>query len=141
MDFRRTIIVDNEVPPADGTYTYDLPVAPLSHLMLTICGENETAEATPAEICAAVTTVRVLHRGSSIIAMSSADLLALNHILLRREPIIGNQVVDVDDLRSLSLVVPMGRFLYDPDECFPESKAGELQLQLCLLYTSDAADE
>jgi len=130
MEFRRTIIVDNEVPAADGTYTYDLPVAPLSHLVLTICGENETAEATAAEICAAVTAVRVLHRGSSLISMSAADLLALNHILLRREPIIGNQAVTVDDLRSISLVVPMGRFPYDPEEAFPSSKAGELQLQL-----------
>lgn len=130
MDFRRTIILDNYVPTADGTETFDLPVSPLSHLCLTICGENLAAEATPAEICSNVPSVRVLHRGSSVINMSAEDLLALNHILLRKEPIIGNQDPAVDDLRSLGLIIPMGRFLYDPDECFPESKAGELQLQL-----------
>lgn len=131
MDFRRTIIVDNVTPAADGTETYDLPVAPLSHLNLTIQALNLAAvEATPEELCDMVTNVRVLHRGSSIIQMSARDLLALNHVMFRRQPIIFNQVAAINSVRALGLVIPMGRKPFDPEECFPESKAGELSLQL-----------
>ena len=131
MDFRRTIIVDNVTPAADGTFTYDLPVAPLSHLNLTIqCLNLAAIEATPEEICDAITNLRILHRGSSILQMSARDLLALNHIVLRKQPIIFHQTSPINSVRALGLIVPMGRIPFDPDECFPESKAGDLQLQL-----------
>ena len=131
MDFRRTIIVDNVTPAADGTETYDLPVAPLSHLNLTIqCLNLAAVEATPEEICDAITNIRVLHRGSSILQMSARDLLALNHIIFRRQPIIFNQDAAINSVRALGLVIPMGRTPFNPAESFPESKAGELQLQL-----------
>ena len=131
MDFRRTIIVDNVTPPDDGTYTFDLPVAPLSHLNLTIqCLNLAAVEATPEEICDVLTNVRVLYQGTSILQMSARDLLALNHVLLRRQPIIFNQTSPINSVRALGLIVPMGRTVYNPDECFPESKAGDLQLQL-----------
>ena len=131
MDFRRTVIVDNVTPAADGTLTYDLPVAPLSHLNLTIqCLNLAAVEATPEEICDAITNLRVLHRGSSILQLSGRDLLALNHVLYRRQPIIFNQVSAINSVRAIGLIVPMGRRPFDPDECFPETKKGELQLQL-----------
>ena len=139
MDFRRTIIVDNVTPPADGTYTFDLPVAPLSHLNLTLQALNvAAAEATPEEICDIVTNVRVLYQGTSIIQMSARDLLALNHVLLRRQPIIFNQVAAISSTRALGLIIPMGRKPFNPDECFPESKAGDLQLQLTVAIAPTA---
>jgi len=46
-------------------------------------------------------------------------------------------VINTDDaVRYLPLIVPFGRYLYDPKECFPETKAGEAQLKL----TVDIAD-
>jgi len=131
MEFLKSIIVDNETPAADATYPYDLPVNPVSHLVLTICCLNVGAvEATIPEIAAAITNCHVLHRGTTVFQMSGVDLLAFNHILFGKTPLVGQQTATISHTRWLSLVVPFGRKMYDPSECFPQSRAGELQLQL-----------
>ena len=139
MEFLKSIVIDNETIAADGIATYDLPVNPVSHLILTICCLNVTDEATIANLCELVTNVHVLHRGTTVLQMSSADLHALNHILLRKTPITGPQIADDNGVRYLSHVIPFGRKLYDPNECFPQSRRGELQIQLdCDIETTEA---
>jgi len=131
MEFRRSIIVDNETPLADGVQTYDLPVSPLSHLNLTLQGINTAAaEATRTQILAMITNIAVIHRGTNIINMSAEDLYVLNTLLFHRLPLVYQQVVAINSVRFIPLIVPMGRKVFDPAECFPETKAGELQLQL-----------
>lgn len=140
MEFVRSIIIDDVTPAADGTYTYDLPVNPVSHLSLVIKALNVTDEATFAHLLALVTNIQILHRGSSIMSLSAADLFALNVILLRSLPILGNMVATDNATRFLSLTVPFGRKLWDPNECFPDSKAGELQIQLTVDIATAEAD-
>lgn len=140
MEFLRSIIIDNATPAADGTYTYDLPVNPVSHLMLVIKALNITNEATPAEILAMISNVHVLHRGTSILQLSATHLNALDRLLFGKTPIGANQVATDDATRFIALPVPFGRRLYNPDECFPESKAGELQLQLTVDIANAGAD-
>jgi len=140
MQFLRTVIVQDVTPAADGDVTYDLPVNPVSHINLTIKCLNVTNEATVAEIAALIVNVQVLHRGTSIIQMSGPDLLALNHLLLRHAPIVANQIATDNATRSLALIIPFGRTLYNPSECFPESKAGELQLRLTVDIENAGAD-
>ncbi|GAH28692.1 unnamed protein product [marine sediment metagenome] len=131
MEFLKSIIIDNETPAADGMYSYVLPVNPVSHLILTICALNTGgAEATAAQICDMVTNVHVLHRGTTVLQMSANDLLALNHVLFAKTPMRGQQSATISDITWLSLVIPFGRKMYDPNECFPQSRAGELQIQL-----------
>ena len=141
MEFLKSIIVDNETPAADGVETYPLPVNPVSHLVITICCLNFAAvEATIPEIAATLTNVHVLHRGTTVFQMSGVDLLAFNHILLAKTPLTGQQTATEDHTRWLSLVVPFGRKMYDPTECFPQSRAGELQLQLTVDIATAAVD-
>jgi len=131
MEFLKSTIIDNETPAADGIHTFDLPVNPVSHLILTIQALNlGAAEATVAQICDMITNVHVLHRGTSVLQMSANDLLALNTCLFAKSPMRGQQSATTSDVTWLSLVIPFGRRMYDPNECFPQSRAGELQIQL-----------
>lgn len=139
-EFLRSIIINEETPAADGTFTYDLPVNPVSHLILGILCLNVTNEATPLEIAQLITNVHVLHRGTTILQMRGEDLMAWNQIQFGRTPILLNQAADDDGVRALMLVIPFGRKLYHAEECFPESKAGELQLQLTVDIANAGAD-
>lgn len=140
MEFLKTVIIQNVTPAADGTYTWDLPVNPVSHLVLTIMCLNATDEATIYDIADLVPNVHVLHRGTTVLQMRARDLLALNHLLLRKTPVIGPQVATDNYVRWLSLIIPFGRDMYRPDECFPESKAGDLTIQLTVDIATAEAD-
>lgn len=138
MEFLKSIIVDNEPVVAAGVLTFNLPVNPVSHLILTICADNVGADSgTIPELANLVTNVHVLHRGTTVLQMAGEDLLALNHILFGKTPMVGQHSATIDETRWLSLVIPFGRKMYDPNECFPQSRAGELQIQLtCVLATA-----
>jgi hypothetical protein len=138
--FIRSVIVQDVTPAADGSYTYDLPVNPLSHINLTLKCLNVTNEATIAEILAMISNVEVIHRGTSIFQLSAADLNALDYILLHNPPINANQVATDNATRYHGLKIPFGRKLYDPTECFPASKAGELKLRLTVDIANAGAD-
>lgn len=138
--YLRSIIINEETPAADGTYTYDLPVNPVSHLILGILCLNMTDEATPLEIATLITNIHVMHRGTTILQMRGQDLLAWNHILLGKTPMLLNQIATDNAVRAMHLIIPFGRKMYNPSEAFPESKSGELQLQLTVDIDNAAAD-
>lgn len=138
--FLRTVIVQDETPAADGSFTYDLPVNPISHIALTIKCLNVTNEATIAEILAMISNIEVLHRGTSIFQLSAADLNALDYVLLRNAPINANQVATDNATRYHGLIIPFGRRCFNPAECFPASKAGELKLRLTVDIANAGAD-
>ena len=141
-EYLRSIIIDEETPAADGTYTYDLPVNPVSHLILTILAVNEVDEATPEQLAALIPNVQVLHRGTTIFQMRAVDLLAFNQLWLGRTPMLGQMTPAGARVRFLSLLIPFGRLPYLPGECYPESRAGELQIQLTVdIETDDASIE
>lgn len=137
MDFIRSVI-SQDVTESDGVATYDLPVNPLSHIVLTtkVLNAGANTKATLAQILGAIEKVEVLHEGSAILSLNGADLYALNCILLGHEPWQENVVNTDNAVRHLTMMIPFGRRLYDPREClFPTTK-GELQLQI----TWDVAD-
>jgi len=136
--FLHSVLIQDEAQAADGVVTKDLPINPLSHIILTIKALNETstlANFSPiAALLDTITKIEVLYKGTGVISLSARDLFVLN-LLLGIKP---NQL-NTDDLdnevRAVSLIIPLGRYLYYPDECFPGTKKGELQLQL----TTDVA--
>lgn len=138
MEFFRSVVAQDVTISADGTVSHDLEIRPTSHIVFTIkCLNSGTnTKATLAQILGAIEKVEILRFGASIVSISGADLYALNTILLGREPWQENVVNTDNAVRHLSLVIPFGRRLYDPNECFPETTAGELSLQ----YTVDIAD-
>jgi len=115
---------------ATEVITIDLPVNPVSHLILTVEYYNVTDEATLAEVLAFINRVTVAHLGRSIISLESEDLSGLNAYLYgvggwRHNPI----ATDNQDI-AFSMIVPFGRFPFCAGECFPASKRGEFQLTL-----------
>jgi len=134
-DYLRSVLVQDVIPPSDGVYSYDLPVNPLSHIVLTIKCLNNLAEATLAQVLSMIPKLEVVYRGTGIYSLAAADLYVLNCLLLGYSPILTNRVATDNATRSLSLIVPFGRKLYNTEECFPATKKGEFQLQL----TADVA--
>ncbi len=140
MDYRRTVIAQDESIAASATSTFDLPVNPLSHLVLTIRGLNVTDEATLAEVLARITAITVTRFGSAIFDMSAADLHKLDAIMFGNMPILANQVATDNATRTLSLIIPFSRKLYSSTEGLPGTKKGELKLQVTASASEAALD-
>lgn len=131
-EFRRTILIDDETPSADGDYTYDLPIDPISFITITLkCLNNGTnTKATLAQILGALENIQVIYRGSAIYQINAADLYALNCVMFGRQTLQENVINTDNATRAVTLILPFGRKLYDPKECFMATKRGELQLKL-----------
>uniref|UniRef100_A0A6H1ZVM5 Uncharacterized protein n=1 Tax=viral metagenome TaxID=1070528 RepID=A0A6H1ZVM5_9ZZZZ len=138
MKFIRSVLSQNETPATDGVYSWSLPINPLSHIVLTFKALNNGAntKATLTQLLSAVEKIEVLRSGSAVTALSGADLFALNSILLANLPVMGNVINTDNAVRYISLILPFGRSTYNPLECYPNTKKGDLTLQL----TVDIAD-
>lgn len=138
--FIHSILRSNQLITADGDTVYDLPVNPLSVILLHVSPLNETGTVTTygmlQALLSAVDNVRVTHKGAAIVDLSGVDLAALV-LMWHRQFIWQSNVVETnDDRRSLVLPINFGRRPYIASECFPETKKGELQLTV----TWDIAD-
>lgn len=138
--FIRSILSTNHAIAADGDEVFDLPVNPLSVVLIHISPLNETSTITTyrlwQDLIDAVSNVRITHKGSAIVDASGGDLLMLAwlyHVLGVWQ---SNAVETDNDRRSIVLPVLFGRAPYMLTECFPETKKGELQMTL----TYDMAD-
>jgi hypothetical protein len=108
----------------------DLPIEPISHLILTFSFFNATDEGTLIEVLGFINKITVAKLGVPILSLESEDLYAQNCYLFGRRPVLTAKIGTDNYARSLTLMVPMGRKLYDPKECFPATKKGELTLDL-----------
>jgi hypothetical protein len=112
--------------------TYDLPVNPLSHILFTLKGLNETGTMTDhvllAGMLAAITNLSVEFKGTSIFSGSGKDLAILFQAMLGVRVGQCNNVKTDEDVRMFTLTLPFGRKLFNPDECFPASKRGDLRM-------------
>jgi len=140
MEYRKSVLVQNESVPAGSVKTYDLPVNPLSHIVFTIRGLNVTDEATIDQILSRVTRIEVTRYGSSVFAMNATDLHKLDAVLFGNMPILSNQVATDNATRWLSLIIPFSRKMYDPNEGLPATTKGELKLQITLDSTETHID-
>ncbi|MEE8478140.1 MAG: hypothetical protein V3S19_07200 [Gemmatimonadales bacterium] len=138
--FIHSILRANVAIAADGDLTYDLPVNPLSVILLNINPLNETSTIANYSLfqalLSAIDNVQISHKGASVINASGADLAALAMLWHGMSIWQSNAVETDDDRRSLILPIMFGRRPYMPSECFPETKKGELQMTV----TWDIAD-
>lgn len=130
--FIHSILQTNRAIAADGDVVYDLPVNPLSVILLHISPLNETSTignySLLQALLGALDNVRVDHKGSAVVNLSGDDLAALA-LLWHGLPIWQSNAVETDDdRRSVILPIVFGRKPWDPKECFPETKKGELQM-------------
>lgn len=138
-DFIRSVIAQEETIIASAVATYDLPVNPLSFIQYVLRWQDGAAvgnTANPvADALSFISKVEVLFRGQAIMSMSLADLWFMMHAITGWFPGIMNLVDAASERHYLSLIIPFGRVPYAPEEAFPPSRRGELQLQV----TSTAA--
>jgi hypothetical protein len=132
MEFLRSVLANNEAITVSTRVTYDLPVNPLSHIIFTLRFLNDTGTITNYTAIAAallsVSNIAVEFKGTSVLNGSLADLAILSQILLKYQLIQVNLNEVNDDARALSVILPLGRRIFDPKECFPAVKRGDLRL-------------
>lgn len=132
--FVHSILEVNALVGSDGDEVIDLPVNPLSVILIHISPLNETATIGNYRLLegllAALTNIRVTHVGSAIIDGSATDLAVLAMLWHRMSIWQSNAVETNNDRRSIVLPILFGRKPYGAQECFPETRRGEFQLTL-----------
>jgi hypothetical protein len=130
--FIHSVLAQNEAVVAGTVISYDLPVNPLSFILLTLRFQQNKADLQMDwdNVDAMLAKVEVLYKGSAIFSARGSDIEALNAMLLGYVPWISNRYGDDDEYTYFTFLIPLGRKLYSPAECFPRSTRGELILQL-----------
>lgn len=134
MRLNRSVILQERAVAADAVETFDLPVNPITALLLCIRPLNETSTllnyAPYATLASSLLRITVLYRGASVFSMSGADACCLNYLrhgIIPREP---NPDDTDNERRCVVLPILFGRFCWDPSSCFPASRRGELVCEL-----------
>lgn len=145
MEFIQSILAHNVAVVLGTVPTYDLPVNPLSHILLTIkCARLDRAatDSPPfMSLPAILGRIEVLYKGSAIYSLSGVDCFA-SGIHINGFESWGVNAEDIEDGEwSVTLLVPMTRTLYLPSECFPKTTRGELILQLTYAAASAEWDD
>lgn len=134
MRFLHQVLVQDESIAASAQRTDDLPVNPLSHILLTVRAANNAADlddfSNIQAILASVSKVEVLFKGSAVVSGSLADLARMSALRLGRAPMQTASAVLDNGVRSVTVPIALGRRPFWPDECFPAVRRGELQLQI-----------
>ena len=133
--FLQSIVRPNTDFPAGAFATIDLPVNPLSLIMLNF----ELTNANPAalltysavdDLLTNVTSVIVKHKGENIISGTLRDLVAVNALVGKRFPGWDRLAQTSGGIRRLSVPLGFGRKGFDPNECFPATSRGNLTLDI-----------
>lgn len=127
--FRQSILAVDQAITVDGDVSYDLPVDPLSVVLVHISPLNETSTLTNYRLLVgllgAVDNLVIAHRGASVIAVNGQDLAMLAMLWHRATLWQSNARALDNDRRSLVLPVFLGRSAYNASEAFPATKRGE----------------
>jgi hypothetical protein len=129
MEMIRSRIVERHTV-ATEVIQENLPINPISHLVITMDGYNVTDEATLAEILAFINNVQVTRSGQTIVDVQSEDLYGVNAYLHRGLPTLTGKLATDNEQRTITLIVPFGRKPFDIKECYPATKRGELTLRV-----------
>lgn len=132
MEFIHSVLAHDETVAAGSVISYDLPVNPLSHTLITMkYAQNKANENMAfAYALAIMQKIEVLYKGSAVFSMSGLDAFACGILVNGFESWSMNEDGNDDDERSLTILVPHTRTLYKPDECYPRTTRGELILQI-----------
>jgi hypothetical protein len=139
MEFIRSNILKDHTS-ATEVIEKDLPTGAISHLIFTVEGEQTTDEATLAELIAFINSIEVTKKGKSIISVQSEDLYGLNAYLFRKLPVLTNSITTDDAVRHLGLIVPFGRNIFDPEECYPATQKGDLTVRADMTVLGTSID-
>ena len=130
--YTRSIVTPYEAATADSIDTKDLPVNPISFLLLHLKFLNDTAytKATLGNVLACIDRLNVLFKGNSVISLSGIDLFAYGYLTWRRWMHQVNEI-DLDDaVRSVTIPIPFSKKPYDPSVAFPATSRGNLIIEI-----------
>lgn len=135
--YLRSIVSDFQTLTASADIApVDLPVNPLSHLILTLAlTKNVAASATALgrvmmPIIQQITDLSVRHRGENIIQGSLEDLVVLNLLLHGQPPAVGETAQADNEIQFVSIPLSFSRRLYSHDEGFPATQRGNLRFHM-----------
>lgn len=131
-EYIHSVLAQNETVTAGTVISYDLPVNPLSFILLTLRFQQNKADVQMDwdKVDAMLSRVEVLYKGSAIFSANGSDIEALNAMLLGYVPWINNRYGDDNEYTFFTFLIPLTRKLYSPSEAFPATVRGELILQI-----------
>lgn len=145
MHLLQQVQVQNQDPAADGVFTHDLAVNPLSVVLIHLRPLNDTGTLGDFQdwlgICDAVNRVNITHQGMSVVSASGRDLAVLAAMRHGCVPWQATNEVVNNERRIVTLPIFMGRAAYDSKSCFPASRAGELIIELDLDIAGTGYDD
>jgi len=133
--FLRSIVQDEVTLAATGEITaIDLPVNPLSFLLLTILLERPDEDATAAhrilsDVFLGIGDIRIDHDGEQIIQGSLADLAMTNALLCGYHPHVAF-FAGLGQLQSATFLLSFSRKPYWPKEAYPATSRGRFKFRL-----------
>lgn len=132
--FLRQVLVQDETLAVSTLRTDDLPVNPLSAILVTVKALNDTGTLGNFSLANAlinqIAKLEVLYKGSAIVSGSLADLARLYGFMLGHPPAQTSATYVDNTTRSLTIPILLGRRPFWPEECFPAVRRGELQMQI-----------
>ena len=111
----------------------DLPVNPISHLILTLTATKNVAAAATSLgdlvrlMMGQITDLSIRHRGENIIQGSLADLAYMNAMLHGQGPTVGEYAYADNEIQFASFPLSFSRKLYHHEEAFPATQRGNLR--------------
>lgn len=117
---------------AGESFSFDLPVNPLSVILLTFRALNNVLVnvTAVADFLNKYTNVNVRYRGASIHDAPLKDTMIEAMVRSNWRPGFGQQGNVNNDGRSLTVPILFGRKPYDAKECFPATRRGDLILSM-----------
>lgn len=132
MEFLKSMLENRLAITAGTIYTKDLPVNPVSFIDVDL-DMTINAAYTPityANMGAAIAKLEILYKGSSIISLVGADLLAFLAAVHNRMPPVINRLLSAASVTTARFRIPFGRYPYSQVECFPAVRKGEWQIRI-----------
>jgi hypothetical protein len=135
--YLRSIVTDFQTLTASADITpVDLPVNPLSYLILTLRAiKNVAAQATNlgrlmSPILQQISDISVRHRGENIVQGTLEDLVVLNAIMCGVVPAVG-EISQADNAEQfVSALISFSRKHYWHEEAFPATQRGNLRFHM-----------
>lgn len=135
MEFLRTVIQQDVVLAASAqTDLIDLPVNPLSHLLLTVRRRNDTGTLSNynflTDFTDFITNIEVLYKGQAVIEGRLDDLMIMNALLTGYVPGL-TQLLNTDNNEpAATFMLSFSRIPFWWLEAFPATSRGELSIRI-----------
>jgi len=130
---RTVALLDRVIPAAGEVNRIDLPVNPLSAILVTIKALNNAPTLVTWSgyfgLFAKFANFNVRYRGATIVDGEAIDLALTYAILSKWLPQHSQSNRTDNDVRAVTFPILFGRRPYDPKECFPATRRGDLILE------------